>query len=205
VKVVEDGYEFFADRHLVTVFSAPNYGDEFDNSGAIMTVDENLVCSFQILQANSKVAAPAETTSYTISGYNSPPQDGSPPMEKQPLESFFIIKDSTQSNPVKRAYWARLKDHKIMLWKESQKRFVHSKEIEKLPPFGIINLHHALYIELSEKEENTIIVALQNVTYHLRADSQQQVIRWLEELIRGTCPNGNNSAYALLVVSIIHQ
>ena len=41
-QVVEDGYEFFAKRQLVTVFSAPNYCGEFDNSGAIMSVDETL-------------------------------------------------------------------------------------------------------------------------------------------------------------------
>ena len=29
--VVEDGYEFFNDRTLVTVFSAPNYCGEFDS------------------------------------------------------------------------------------------------------------------------------------------------------------------------------
>lgn len=39
-QVVEDGYEFFAQRKLVTIFSAPNYCGEFDNSGALMTVDE---------------------------------------------------------------------------------------------------------------------------------------------------------------------
>jgi len=33
VQVVEDGYEFFSKRQLVTVFSAPNYCGEFDNSG----------------------------------------------------------------------------------------------------------------------------------------------------------------------------
>lgn len=49
-QVVEDGYEFFADRQLVTVFSAPNYCGEFDNAGAMMSVDENLMCSFQILK-----------------------------------------------------------------------------------------------------------------------------------------------------------
>ena len=32
-KVVEDGYEFFAKRQLVTLFSAPNYCGEFDNAG----------------------------------------------------------------------------------------------------------------------------------------------------------------------------
>ena len=49
-EVVEDGYEFFARRQLVTLFSAPNYCGEFDNAGAMMTVDETLMCSFQILK-----------------------------------------------------------------------------------------------------------------------------------------------------------
>ncbi|XP_042051432.1 serine/threonine-protein phosphatase PP1 isozyme 9-like [Salvia splendens] len=43
-QVVEDGYEFFAQRRLVTIFSAPNY--------------ESLICSFEILKpapSNSKV------------------------------------------------------------------------------------------------------------------------------------------------------
>ncbi|TMW56497.1 hypothetical protein Poli38472_006507 [Pythium oligandrum] len=53
-QVVEDGYEFFAKRQLVTVFSAPNYCGEFDNAGAMMTVDENLMCSFQILKPAEK-------------------------------------------------------------------------------------------------------------------------------------------------------
>ena len=47
-QVVEDGYEFFAKRHLVTLFSAPNYCGEFDNAGAMMSVDETLLCSFQV-------------------------------------------------------------------------------------------------------------------------------------------------------------
>jgi serine/threonine-protein phosphatase PP1 catalytic subunit len=47
---VEDGYEFFADRRLVTIFSAPNYCGEFDNKGSILSVDENLMCSFSILK-----------------------------------------------------------------------------------------------------------------------------------------------------------
>ena len=33
-QVVKDGYDFFAGRELVTVFSAPNYCGEFDNAGA---------------------------------------------------------------------------------------------------------------------------------------------------------------------------
>lgn len=34
-QVVEEGYEFFARRQLVTIFSAPNYCGEFDNAGAM--------------------------------------------------------------------------------------------------------------------------------------------------------------------------
>ena len=49
-QVVEDGYEFFARRQLVTLFSAPNYCGEFDNAGAMMSVGEDLQCSFQILK-----------------------------------------------------------------------------------------------------------------------------------------------------------
>jgi len=49
-QVVEDGYEFFAKRHLVTIFSAPNYCGEFDNSGAMMTIDDSLMCSFKVLK-----------------------------------------------------------------------------------------------------------------------------------------------------------
>ncbi|KAL3172939.1 hypothetical protein MRX96_012683 [Rhipicephalus microplus] len=53
-QVVEDGYEFFARRKLVTIFSAPNYCGEFDNAGAFMSVDEKLTCSFQILKPSDK-------------------------------------------------------------------------------------------------------------------------------------------------------
>jgi len=55
-QVVEDGYEFFANRKLVTLFSAPNYCGEFDNAGSMMTVDESLMCSFQILKPTDKKA-----------------------------------------------------------------------------------------------------------------------------------------------------
>jgi serine/threonine-protein phosphatase PP1 catalytic subunit len=52
--VVEDGYEFFANRQLVTIFSAPNYCGEFDNAGAMMSVDDSLTCSFQIIKPSDK-------------------------------------------------------------------------------------------------------------------------------------------------------
>lgn len=54
--VVEDGYEFFNDRTLVTVFSAPNYCGEFDNWGAVMSVGEDLLCSFELLKPLDSLA-----------------------------------------------------------------------------------------------------------------------------------------------------
>lgn len=54
LQVVEDGFEFFAGTQLVTIFSAPNYCGEFDNAGAMMSVDESLTCYFQILKPADK-------------------------------------------------------------------------------------------------------------------------------------------------------
>ena len=45
---MEDGYEFFARRQLVTLFSAPNYCGDYDNAGGMMTIDQDLMCSFQV-------------------------------------------------------------------------------------------------------------------------------------------------------------
>ncbi|XP_054282231.1 serine/threonine-protein phosphatase alpha-2 isoform-like [Macrosteles quadrilineatus] len=56
-QVVEDGYEFFANRKLVTIFSAPNYCGQFDNAGAMMTVGEDLKCSFQVLKPHESTRA----------------------------------------------------------------------------------------------------------------------------------------------------
>uniref|UniRef100_A0A9J2PNN1 Serine/threonine-protein phosphatase n=2 Tax=Ascaris TaxID=6251 RepID=A0A9J2PNN1_ASCLU len=52
-QVVQDGYEFFAKRKLVTIFSAPHYCGEFDNAAAVLTVDENLLCSFDVLRSTT--------------------------------------------------------------------------------------------------------------------------------------------------------
>jgi serine/threonine-protein phosphatase PP1 catalytic subunit len=69
-QVVQDGFEFFGNsRRCVTVFSAPNYTfvliiyfllnqklrGEFDNAGAVMSIDENMTCSFQILRPKTDV------------------------------------------------------------------------------------------------------------------------------------------------------
>lgn len=74
-QVVEDGYEFFAKRQLVTLFSAPNYCGEFDNAGAMMSVDDTLMCSFQILR-------PAEKKRFNITGTMSGDKRPSTPPKK---------------------------------------------------------------------------------------------------------------------------
>ena len=53
-QVTQKGYEFpfFPNKSTVTVFSAPLYCGQYDNSGAIMHVDNQLRCSFQIIEPN---------------------------------------------------------------------------------------------------------------------------------------------------------
>nr|CDQ05190.1 Bm10584 [Brugia malayi] len=51
-QVVQDGYEFFANRKLVTIFSAPHYCGLFDNAAAVMLVDEQMQCSFKVAQTD---------------------------------------------------------------------------------------------------------------------------------------------------------
>jgi diadenosine tetraphosphatase ApaH/serine/threonine PP2A family protein phosphatase len=53
-QVMENGYCFFADRRLVTIFSASNYCGEFSNNGATMVMGEDCRCSFQIFKPVSK-------------------------------------------------------------------------------------------------------------------------------------------------------
>lgn len=74
--VVEDGYEFFEDRILVTVFSAPNYCGEFDNYGAVMSVSVELLCSFELIKPLDSMALKNQMKKARIkrnSLMNSPP------------------------------------------------------------------------------------------------------------------------------------
>lgn len=48
--IQEDGYEFLAGRGLVSLFSVPNYKAHFDNAGAMMAVDKNLLITFEVLK-----------------------------------------------------------------------------------------------------------------------------------------------------------
>ena len=49
-QVVEKGYEFFNGRKCITIFSAPNYCGEFDNAGAMLIINEDLVCSIKVFR-----------------------------------------------------------------------------------------------------------------------------------------------------------
>ena len=51
-QVVEEGYQFFANMKLITIFTAPNYMGEFDNKGGILKVNEDMICSLIILKPN---------------------------------------------------------------------------------------------------------------------------------------------------------
>ena len=45
----------------MTLFSAPNYCGEFDNAGGMMSVDETLMCSFQVNTSSSPPLASASS------------------------------------------------------------------------------------------------------------------------------------------------
>ena len=47
---VDDGYEYFKQRLLIIIFSAPNYCGEFDNNAGTMIIDDALTCSLKVLK-----------------------------------------------------------------------------------------------------------------------------------------------------------
>ncbi|ELP88219.1 serine/threonine protein phosphatase PP1 isozyme, putative, partial [Entamoeba invadens IP1] len=49
-QVVEEGFEFAFNNKVLTLFSAPNYCNQFNNCGAMMKVSKNLACNFVVLQ-----------------------------------------------------------------------------------------------------------------------------------------------------------
>uniref|UniRef100_A0A914YY35 Serine/threonine-protein phosphatase n=1 Tax=Panagrolaimus superbus TaxID=310955 RepID=A0A914YY35_9BILA len=59
-QVMQNGYGFFANRKLVTVFSAPKYLPEMNNRGAVMKINSQMVISFVLLNPTEKDSAGAE-------------------------------------------------------------------------------------------------------------------------------------------------
>lgn len=49
-QVIDNGYSFFAGRQLVTIFSASNYCGEFTNNGAMLIMDKDYRCKFQLFK-----------------------------------------------------------------------------------------------------------------------------------------------------------
>ena len=103
-QVVEKGYEFFADKNLVTVFSAPNYCNQFDNAGAMMLVDENLMCGFKILIPKIKNISlnPMEYKTL-IRNLTPPPKNRNIQKEKENLDEKTknkeqILNENTNNN-----------------------------------------------------------------------------------------------------------
>ena len=46
-QAIMSGYDFpFSDHSLLTIFSAPNYCNEYNNKGAVLQINEELICSF---------------------------------------------------------------------------------------------------------------------------------------------------------------
>ena len=50
-QVVQDGYLFFDNKRLITVFSAPNYGGNFDNRAGMVKISKDLTLSVKTLEA----------------------------------------------------------------------------------------------------------------------------------------------------------
>lgn len=53
-QLVAEGYKFFGNNKLITVFSAPNYCGNCGNDGAVLKISENLVCSFLIIKPTNE-------------------------------------------------------------------------------------------------------------------------------------------------------
>ena len=54
-EIVDNGYEFFASRQLITLFSAGNFKGEFDNSSGTLLIDESLICSLKVFRPVEKL------------------------------------------------------------------------------------------------------------------------------------------------------
>jgi hypothetical protein len=54
-QLVSEGYKFFSNNKLVTVFSAPNYCGNCGNDGAVMKISDKLECSFIIIKPTNEI------------------------------------------------------------------------------------------------------------------------------------------------------
>ncbi len=49
-QMVVNGYHFFNNNRLVTIFSAPNYCGSCGNDGAVLKINKNFECSFIVIK-----------------------------------------------------------------------------------------------------------------------------------------------------------
>ncbi|VEL38983.1 unnamed protein product [Protopolystoma xenopodis] len=59
-ELIENGYEFFTDRRLLTIFTAPNYTGNFKNYGAIVSLhkspmDQEIRCRIKVVKPIMKL------------------------------------------------------------------------------------------------------------------------------------------------------
>ena len=73
--VVDEGYEFFADKKLVTIFSAPKYTGDFNNSGCFLSVKDDLSCRFLTLKQSEYTPDPELVKIVWVSASDSIAQD----------------------------------------------------------------------------------------------------------------------------------
>ena len=73
-QVVDAGYEFFADKQLITVFSATDYCGQHRNDGAILEIDRDLVIT-------PKLVSNQKTNHWDVARNSSPPRH--PPPSQQ--------------------------------------------------------------------------------------------------------------------------
>ena len=71
-QAINAGYDFpfRPNQNVVTVFSAPNYCGEYGNSGAVMTINEHMVCKFIIFEPKTnfvEIVNPKSSTSQSSS------------------------------------------------------------------------------------------------------------------------------------------
>ncbi|ETW05383.1 hypothetical protein, variant [Aphanomyces invadans] len=89
-QVVEDGYEFFANRQLLTLFSAPGYCGEFDNKAGVLSVDPSLVLTIQIIDPLLDNKKRRFQPNGQFSTSNSSRIDGVSPHKRQASGSSYV-------------------------------------------------------------------------------------------------------------------
>jgi serine/threonine-protein phosphatase PP1 catalytic subunit len=70
-QVVDEGYEFFCSRKLVTVFTASNYCGDYGNNGCVLVVDDDMTCRFIILKSRTQTEVVLELKTGQVGGETS--------------------------------------------------------------------------------------------------------------------------------------